>query len=135
MSEVHAAMGMAVLPHIERIKQERSRICQRYEDGIPRDWLLERLTQIPGYNFAYFPIVLRSGAERERLASALAAQGIHVRRYFHPSLDMLPYVQGQSCPMSRDFSNRVICLPLYVGLPDETVDTILRIMSESAVRP
>ncbi|MBX2980698.1 MAG: DegT/DnrJ/EryC1/StrS family aminotransferase [Flavobacteriales bacterium] len=117
MSELHAAMGMAVLPHMEHIIAERAALSQRY------DRLLEGLgTERPHvaadttYNYAYYPIFLRDSAEREGMLQALADQGIHARRYFFPSLDTLPYVSATACPRSRDLADRALCLPLYNGL-------------------
>jgi dTDP-4-amino-4,6-dideoxygalactose transaminase len=122
MSELHAAMGMAVLPHMERIVAERAAIVARYHDQLA-DLGLERPVVPTGttYNFAYHPILLRDRAEREGLLEALATQGIHARRYFFPSLDALPYVSSPVCPHSHDLADRALCLPLYNGLdaPDQ----------------
>jgi dTDP-4-amino-4,6-dideoxygalactose transaminase len=125
MSELHAAMGMAVLPHMERIVSERAAITARYEQQL-QDLHLER-PQVPSgtlYNYAYHPIVLRDGAEREGLLQALAEQGIHARRYFFPSLDTLPYVSSPPCPQSHDLAERALCLPLYNGLGTGDQDRI-----------
>lgn len=124
MSEVHAAMGMAVLPHMERIVEERRTIIERYDTLLKEH--LER-PQVPaevGYNFSYYPVLARDAAHRVRIERALMEQGINPRRYFYPSLDELPYVNGSVCPHSRSASERVLCLPLYNGLTLEQVDRI-----------
>ncbi len=117
-SELHAAMGLAVLPHMRTIMQRRKEQWLRYAEVL-RGADLQTLT-IPSdteFNHAYFPIVLRDGGVRERVALAMNAQGIFPRRYFYPSLDRLPYVQRSGhCPISNSVAERVLCLPLYHSL-------------------
>jgi dTDP-4-amino-4,6-dideoxygalactose transaminase len=129
MSEVHAAMGMAILPHMERIVDERAALTARYNEQL-KDLALARPQLAPGttYNFAYHPIVLRDRSEREGLLEALAAEQIHARRYFFPSLDTLPYVESAACMRSRDLADRALCLPLYNGMATADQDRIIAII-------
>jgi dTDP-4-amino-4,6-dideoxygalactose transaminase len=124
MSEVHAAMGMAVLPYMERIVAERKAIIARYEGYLQEHFERPRPKAEVGYNYSYYPVLARDAAQRVSLERALTEQGIHPRRYFYPSLDELPYVTGNACPHSRSASERVLCLPLYNGLALEDVDRI-----------
>lgn len=126
MSEVHAAMGMAVLPHVASIIEARKRIFQAYDVGLVGVGLEQPV--IPGgvdHNFAYYPVFLPSAAEREKAIADLAVQGIIARRYFYPSLNTLPYVQLQTMAVSEDLATRVLCLPLYSGLGADDVDRVL----------
>lgn len=125
MSEVHAAMGMAVLPHVETLIEERAGLCAHYRDGLTAQVHVPAPPAVCRYNHAYFPVVLPTGRDREQLASLLAAMDIHVRRYFYPSLDTLPYVHGGQCPISQNVSDTVLCLPLYNGLPNAVIDRIV----------
>lgn len=125
MSEPHAAMGMAVLPHMEAIRAERARLCAAYIAALPSSVFIPDPGPHTGYNHAYFPIVLPDAHVREEVTRVLAAEHIHVRRYFFPSLDTLPYVQATPCPMSRDLSDRVLCLPLFNGMTDEDMGRVL----------
>lgn len=129
MSEVHAAMGMAILPHMGRIVAERRQLTLRYDEllaGAP----IERpaLPAHTDYNCAYYPVILRDHATREALLAALAAEGIHGRRYFFPSLDTLPYVRSAPCSNSQCIADRVLCLPLYVDLDPDAINRIARII-------
>lgn len=128
MSEVHAAMGMAVLPHMERIVRERAALCARY-DGQLAVVEGERpvIPEGTGYNHAYYPILLRDSGEREAMIAKLAAQGVHARRYFFPSLDTLPYVKAQACPVSRDLADRALCLPLFNGMNETDMERVTRV--------
>ncbi len=114
-SELHAAMGLAVLPHMRTVMERRKEQWCAYAEMM-RGADLQVLTIPAGteFNHAYFPIVLRDGGIREHVALAMNAQGIFPRRYFYPSLDRLPYVHPSGhCPISNSVAERVLCLPLY----------------------
>lgn len=131
MSEVHAAMGLAVLPHVPRLIEERKVISDHYDAALAG--LVQRPT-CPGgttYNYSYYPILLRELEARERVLKALTADGVHARRYFYPSLDALPYLRAEFCPVSRDTADRALCLPFYPGLGQEELDRIIRILKNA----
>lgn len=118
-SEFHAAMGLSVLPHMPHILAERRSQWQWYAEafrGLPG----HRLLQLPeglDYNHSYFPLFLPDEAQLLRTMEALQADDIFPRRYFHPSLDLLPYVtEARPCPVSREMASKVLCLPMATGL-------------------
>lgn len=125
MSEVHAAMGMAVLPHVERIIEERERVVGVYDSALST---LVHCPQAPfdaRTNHAYFPVILPDAATTDRTMSTMVEKGVHPRRYFYPSLNTLPYVNGGSSPISEDYANRVLCLPLYPDLSPADQDRVI----------
>jgi dTDP-4-amino-4,6-dideoxygalactose transaminase len=124
MSEVHAAMGMAVLPHVPRLVQERKAISVRYTAGLGVSSIEGPVPPVgTEFNFGYYPVVLPSGT-RQRVQDALAGIKVFPRRYFFPSLNTLPYVPNSSCPVSEDMAERMLCLPLYPDLALPDVDRI-----------
>lgn len=125
MSEVHAAMGMAVLPHIPHLIDERKRVHDAYMLGLSGMGLAYPALP-PGAtaNHGYFPVIMPSGALREAVHTGLARHNIHVRRYFYPSLNTLPYVSPVALPVSDDYADRVLCLPMYDSLTNEDVARI-----------
>lgn len=131
MSEVHAAMGMAVLPHVEHIIAERKRVFEDYDSalvGLP----LERPSLPEGtvYNYAYYPVLFTDELTRERVLDHLAKQAIFARRYFYPSLDALPYVNSAPCGVSRSVAGRVLCLPLQIDLQVQDIQRITSVLKE-----
>lgn len=131
MSELHAAMGMAVLPYMEANIAERKAVSTYYDVQLDALHLVRpTLPEGTVYNGAYHPIVLRDRNEREALLEALAAEQIHARRYFFPSLDTLPYVQAQACLHSREMADRALCLPLYNGMLRADQDRIIAIIQK-----
>lgn len=129
-SEFHAAMGLCVLPHLEEIIEARKKASEYYHS------LLQNVERplIPGqvqYNYSYYPIIFKSETALLHAVQQLKEQGISGRRYFYPSLNELPFLQKQSCPVSEDISRRVLCLPLYVGLQMNEVAHIAQLINQS----
>jgi dTDP-4-amino-4,6-dideoxygalactose transaminase len=130
VSEVHAAMGLCILPVMDQLIAERKTICGWYDSllaGLPlQQPIIRSGTQ---YNYAYYPIILRNEAELHRVTEALKQNDILPRRYFYPSLNTLPYLTTtQHCPVSEDISLRVLSLPLYNGLAQADVERVANIV-------
>lgn len=132
MSELHAAMGLALLPgtntEIERRKEARAAYDAAFE-GLP----LQRPTIREGldWNNAYYPVLLPDEDCRVRAEQTLKERGIHPRRYFYPALNTLPYLQEEwraSCPVAEDAARRVLCLPMYGGLTDKEAGQVASCM-------
>jgi dTDP-4-amino-4,6-dideoxygalactose transaminase len=132
LSEFHAAMGLAVLPQLEKIIEAR-RECSLWYDALLSDMLVERPHLSPEleYNYSYYPVVFPSQEIMMRVRTALQGQGIFPRRYFYPSLNTLPFLhpnQKKPCPISESVSMRVLSLPLYVGLEKAQVELVCHII-------
>lgn len=131
-SEFNAAMGIAILPNLKYILQQRKIISEQY------DRLLNSRLQRPkkikelDYNYAYYPVVFSSEQELKKVFSALNLAMIFPRRYFYPSLNTLPYISNKTkCPISEDISSRIACLPLYPDLLLDDVNRICQIINEN----
>lgn len=134
-SELHAAMGLCVLPKVPELITARKAISNRYETQLDLS-KMSRPTLSMGmdYNYAYYPVVLESEETLLRVFDALRAEEIIPRRYFYPSLNTLPFLKSfQSCPVSESIARRVLCLPLYPGLPEADVDRIANIVNDALV--
>ena len=131
-SEFHAAMGLCVLPEVKRMIIERKQIVLYY-DSLLTDTGLQFPKPIPGTtsNYLYYPVVFGSQTELSKIKNVLFANGINARRYFYPSLNELPFVKGNSCPISESISTRVLSLPLYNGLDLQDVLKICNIIKQN----
>lgn len=129
-SEFHAAMGLCVYPHIEDIIERRRILTEIYDgyfdavnDSVERPVRLADVT----YNYAYYPVVFKSEERLLAIKSYLNSLGVFPRRYFFPSLNNLPYIEGgASCPISESISSRVLCLPLFHDLMERDVEFIAK---------
>ncbi|MDB9964252.1 DegT/DnrJ/EryC1/StrS family aminotransferase [Vicingaceae bacterium] len=125
-SELHAAMGHAILPHLSGIISRRKEIYENYCRNL-RDLNKFDFTIINDldYNYSYYPFIANSENELLLLISYLNEKKIFPRRYFYPSLNRLPHHRGNTCPISENLSHRVICLPLYFELENEQLEYII----------
>jgi len=132
LSEFHAAMGLAVLPRLEKIIEAR-RKCFLWYDEFLGETPVERPHLVPEleYNYSYYPVVFSTHEVMMGVRVALQNQGIFPRRYFYPSLNTLPFLQPnqqRACPVSENIAMRVLSLPLYVGLEKAQVELICNII-------
>jgi len=133
-SELHAAMGLCLLPRVPDFIRERATLYHQYRRalaGLPLAYPV-----VPAdteYNYAFFPVVLEDETALLHVKALLAEHDIDTRRYFYPSLNLLPYVAGASCPVSEDISRRVLCLPFYPQLGAEQVSRIAGLVRHALV--
>ena len=136
MNEVQAALGLLQLQYIDGALAQRAQADARYRAALSGAPGL-RLHRIPDdirYNYAYFPIMLESGfpVGRDELYQRLRDNDIYTRRYFCPLISEFPLYRGlpssnpANLPVATDISHRVLCLPIYPGLDEETQDRIIR---------
>lgn len=125
-SEFHAAMGLCVLPNIEAIIADRKRISLLYDMSLASILQRPKMENALEYNYAYYPVVFKSEEVLLQVVEKLKEQQIAGRRYFYPSLNELPFIEKQPCPVSEIISRRVLCLPLYYGLENEHIETIIK---------
>lgn len=131
-SELHAAMGLAVFPYVERLIARRQELSALYDARLNKQLYRRPLLQ-PGtnvYNCAYYPVVLPSEEALLQVQKALNAADIFPRRYFYPSLNTLNYIEPrQHMPVSEDIASRVLCLPLYYTLTAGQVQQVVALMN------
>jgi dTDP-4-amino-4,6-dideoxygalactose transaminase len=131
-SEFHAAMGLCNFPHIETIISERKKISETYNELLfsSNTDLTKPIIDInTNYNYAYYPILFKNEEQLRQVKDALATNEIFARRYFNPSLNTLNYITKKyNCPVSENASQRVVCLPLYVGLAIGDVERVSNII-------
>jgi len=131
MTELQAAMGLAVLPYMEEIIDRRKSICETYEKALSNKLKLLKYREGASRNYSYFPVVFKNELELNNVKVRLESNHIYPRRYFFPSLNHLPFVETKAMPISDSVAKRILCLPLYDGLKKESVDSIINIILKS----
>lgn len=132
MSELQAAMGLAVLPYVDELIEARKLVVKGYQEGLDNNRIkLLKIRDKTDWNYSYFPIIFDSEAQLLNVQKALNSKDIYPRRYFYPSLNTLPYVSDQPCPVSERTASRVICLPLYHDLKKPDVERIISIVNQA----
>lgn len=124
-SELHAAMGLANFPHINKIIASRKNSIALYDQYLGAAFERPKTPKQFDYNYAYYPIICKDEKQTLKIIAALQSNNIFPRRYFYPSLNTLPYLSNlQHCPISEDISKRILCLPLSAELASRDVKRI-----------
>ena len=132
MNEFEAAMGLCVLDDIEKIKETRRELYEIYQKELKGIVKLQVQNKHSTLNYSYFPIVLKNEEEMLKIKKILNTKNIFPRRYFYPSLDTLSYIKPkQFMSNSRNISTRILCLPLYPGLKNDSQMQIIQIIKDN----
>ncbi|MDO7253284.1 DegT/DnrJ/EryC1/StrS family aminotransferase [Helicobacter cappadocius] len=125
-SEFHAAMGLCILEDMDIIFQERQKIWEYYYKELKDFFCVQKISKYANNNFHYFPILLENEEKLLNVLKTLEAKNIFPRRYFYPALNTLRFnLVHQDCPIAEDISNRILCLPIYMGLSQKDQDKII----------
>lgn len=133
LDEFRAAMGLCNLRYVDGEIEKRRRAVERYRrrlEGVPGVQLNPIQPEVQS-NYAYFPVIFDEtifGVNRDQVRDALAAQGIMARKYFYPLTSAFSCYEGKfdpaQTPIAQEISRRVLCLPLYADLDNDTADRI-----------
>lgn len=134
-SEFHAAMGLCNLKYVGQLLKERRAIHEQYMDLLDhKNITVPVIRNKDEHNYAYFPVLLKNHSKLQNVIKTLNEENIFPRRYFYPSLNDLPYVnEAEKCPISENVADRILCLPFYVGLSSDNVQTITKLINAAAV--
>lgn len=132
MNEFEAAMGLCILDDIEEIILKRKKIWNIYREELEGYVGFQELNPHMDYNFSYFSVLFESEEQLLKVKKSLNEKNIFPRRYFYPSLDTLSYIEPkQECPISRDISKRILCLPIFAGLEEAIQYIIIKTIKEN----
>jgi dTDP-4-amino-4,6-dideoxygalactose transaminase len=128
-SEFHAAMGLVNLSHFDEIKLHREHASRLYDSKLCDQLQRIQWNSVVSRNFSYYPIIMPSEDDLHQIINRLTEENITPRRYFYPSLNELPFVTSQSCPVSEDISKRILCLPLSATITNDEINKVVKIIN------
>ena len=130
ISELHAAMGLSVLPYMSAILQARAAVVDLYDSHLDFDKVQKmKLREHTQWNYSYYPILFKEEATLLKVQKELNEAQIFPRRYFYPSLNTVPFVSQQKMDVSENLSSNIICLPLFVGIEKNIIKEIVKIIN------
>lgn len=125
ISELQAAMGLTVLPYMDKILAERKRVVDFYNSNFDFSKISKiKIRENTEWNYSYYPILFESEDVLLKVEAELLKNDILPRRYFYPSLNTIKYVSGQIMEVSECVSKRILCLPLFVSLLEKDITKI-----------
>ena len=135
ISELQAAMGLAVLPFMSNILSGRKEVVDGYDYFLNFEKIKRQNIRLnTEWNFSYYPVLFSDENQLLITQKYLNDDKIFPRRYFYPSLDTLPYVTGFNLEISRSIASRILCLPLYHDLEKNEIIRISNIVNKSLMK-
>lgn len=129
-SEVHAAMGLSVLPHFSQLIAGRKQAFNAYVSILGPAVQGTHWLQRPNfeYNYSYCTVLFNTSQQLMNCMQFLNENGIAPRRYFWPSLNTLEFFRYQPCPIAENIAGRILSLPLYPGINLKDVERIAKMV-------
>jgi dTDP-4-amino-4,6-dideoxygalactose transaminase len=132
ISELQAAMGLAVFPYLNSILEERKEVVNFYKEHLDFNRMKEmKLRATTVWNYSYYPILFESEEYLLKVQNALNEANIFPRRYFYPSLNKVGFLKADIMPISESIASTILCLPLYVGLQENDLTKICNIINSN----
>ena len=128
ISELQAAMGLSVFPHMGEIIAGRKKVVEHYNANLDFTKLSKiKIRENTQWNYSYYPVVFETETKLLEVQKALNEQQIFPRRYFYPSLNTVNYVNNNEMKVSESVASKILCLPLYMNLDLSSVTNIINI--------
>jgi dTDP-4-amino-4,6-dideoxygalactose transaminase len=135
MSELAAAVGMAMLDRYGDVLAIRYRQVQRYIElfaGFGDIAIQHGVADAPWH---VFPCLLPSPAAAAEFTEEAARRGLEVRRYYRPSLSRWGGIAlAGKCHVSEMLAERMICLPIYTRTTAGEIAELHRIIKAGLTR-
>jgi dTDP-4-amino-4,6-dideoxygalactose transaminase len=123
ISELQAAMGLAVLPYMEKILAQRANVVEQYDAALDFSVVRKlRVRENTIWNYSYYPVLFKTEEDLLIALKKLNDNQILPRRYFYPSLNTISYTKGHAMPISENIAGRILCLPIFHNL--QTTDLV-----------
>lgn len=135
LSELHVAMGLCNLSHIDEEINARAQVAAIYTSLLQQEKSIRILTPAADAysNYSYFPIVFREGSHvRDSVCCALERDNYFARKYFYPLTcdmsSMEALIARPRVPIARKISSSILCLPIYANLAEADIRKIVNII-------
>ncbi|WP_147404166.1 DegT/DnrJ/EryC1/StrS family aminotransferase [Nocardia panacis] len=127
ITELGAALARTRLTHLADDLIRRRNIIDRYTEYLTALTFPTLHGQVSGHKAI---AILDTGADRERLRRTVSERGIILARgVYEQPLHRQPVfadlAAGRAFPVADGFADTHICLPLWPGMDDDTVDRII----------
>lgn len=139
MNDLQAALGLSQLQRLPQFLQRRRTIADAYDRGLPAS--IEPVAQHRFGRSSYhlYPVLVPENKAVEWFY-ALRARQIGVQKHYIP-IPAQPYYRDlypqamEQCSQAQTFYRRVLALPMFPGLSDDTLHYVLETICELAHDP
>jgi perosamine synthetase len=124
-------MGTAQLSRIDSIIENKRRVAHAYNERLAGVAELQLPSEKEWARNVYwmYAVAVRPGAERDRLTTYLASEGVDTRTFFCP-MNLQPFLRAQpgfrdvACPIAEDLWHTGFSLPSSTQLTESQIDFI-----------
>jgi len=131
MSELHCAVGLAVLSGFDSVLQARRDRAERLRPGLEAAGFTFQ-AGAGGSAWQFVPVLAPSRAVGERVLERSHNRMIEIRRYHHP-LHLVPAFSMHrargTLPVTEDLAGRSLSLPMANDLSEQAIERILDLMT------
>lgn len=137
LSDIHAALGISQLAHLDDFVEKRNQIANYY------DSLFAALTDVTTIKthtfnrsgFHLYPILLKDEATRRFVYDTLRANDVMCQVHYLP-IYQLPYYlnlgfKNGYCPQAESFYQRELSIPIFVDLTREQQDHVVSLIKQA----
>lgn len=131
LSEVHAAMGLALLDHVDELLAANRQAWSRYASalqGRPGLCLQQpRAGSSSNYQYVVCEVTDAAPLTRDQLLNVLWQENVRARRYFFPGCHRVaPYAaRAQVLPVTERLAERVLVLPAGATITAAQIDAVV----------
>lgn len=136
MTDVAAAIALCQLDKLERNTARRQAVAARYDAGLAD--LPIRLPAVPaGRTHVYHQYTVDVGPDRDRIVTALAADGVSSAIYYPVPVHRQPYVTSLGIDADLPFTDAAaastLSLPMFPGISPAEVDTVIAALRRAVI--
>ncbi|WP_292369152.1 DegT/DnrJ/EryC1/StrS family aminotransferase [Methanoregula sp. UBA64] len=134
LSNILASLGLAQLRKAEEIIRMRIHIAELYTALFQKKCQEVRLMVVPEHYRHVFQLFSIRVPKRNELMESLKKKGIMSKIYFSPVHQTSYYRQALNytaiLPVTENVANEILSLPIYPGMPEEDISTVVEGISE-----
>jgi perosamine synthetase len=140
MSEVTAVIGKYQLVQLEDFVLKRNAIAKYYEERLKNIANISIFKTPSNIRHSYYkyPIRLGDNVDRDKVALTMKREfGIDTGSIYYPPCHLHPWYQKNfgtregDFPVSETVLKKVLCLPMHVGITEETAQYIINSLGDS----
>lgn len=135
LSEAHAAMGLAMVEHLDGLIDRNAHAWVHYAEALRGLGGCKLMQVQDGYGSNYQYVVVEVGHDfpltRDQLLQVLWQENVRARRYFFPGCHRVqPYVsrRQRSLPITETATDCVLVLPAGATISDEQIDGVVQLI-------
>lgn len=133
ITDIQSALGLSQLKKLDKFVERRREIAKLYEKAFAGNPFFKTTVEKDGCKSSYhlYPILLRDGYKDKKSeifhklrGESLGVQVHYIPVYLQPYYQKLGYKKN-SCPISEDFYQKEISIPMYPTMDNENVNYVI----------